>query len=126
MRASSEQEEHVVEKVKSATRGDLADDLGDGLEDDSEDELEEVWFVAVGPLSTRPRAIAISAGSIIMTSMTTVSKQITIFFISILLVGLTAYYLCHITFVTYIVADEEKIPHSFGTFGGIFEDSPIK
>jgi len=30
----------------------------------------------------------------------------------------SAYYLCHITFVTYIVAKEGKIPHFFNTFGG--------
>jgi len=55
-----------------------------------------------------------------------VNKENIIFFISILLVGLTAYYLCHITFVIYIVAKKGKIPHFFSTFGGIFQYLSVK
>jgi ABC-type transport system involved in cytochrome bd biosynthesis fused ATPase/permease subunit len=79
----AEQEEHT-EKSKSATRGDLTNDLGE--------ELDAVLSVAVRLCSPWPLAIAISAGSIIATSITTLSKQITIFFISNLLAKLTAYY----------------------------------
>jgi len=33
-----------------------------------------------------------------------------------------AYYLCHITFVTYIVAEKKKIPHFSQYFLGVFSD----
>jgi hypothetical protein len=104
-----EQEEHAgISKTKSETRDSI------------------VLLVAVGPHSPRPLATAISAGSIIMTSMTTLSKENIILFMFILLVELTAYYLCHITFVIYIVAKKRKIPHFFSTFRGFFPDLSTK
>ena len=66
--------------MKSATRG----DLGNDLRDDSRDELKDVSLVAVWLF--HPRATAILVGSIIVTSMATLSKEIIILFISILLV----------------------------------------
>jgi hypothetical protein len=74
----AEQEEHT-EKSKSATRADLTDDLGD--------ELDAVLLVPVWLCNPCPLAIAISVGSIIATSITTLSRQTTILFISILLTG---------------------------------------
>jgi hypothetical protein len=46
-----------------------------------------VSLFALGIPPPRPLANAISAGSIIVTNITTLSKQITILFISILLTG---------------------------------------
>jgi hypothetical protein len=113
MRVPCKQEEHT-EKSKSATRGDSIVSL-------IAVSLVAVWLFPPCPITT-----GVPAGSIIMTSMTTPSKEIIILFISIPPLGLTTYYFCHITFVIYIVAKKGEIPRFFGTFGGFFRDLSIK